>query len=52
MGEVERMMAAGLTRANAFSVYVWFQTHGNDDGLEDYIQSLEKYMKERTCDYD
>lgn len=38
---IERMVAAGLDSTTAAETAFWFMAQGDDDGLEDYVASLE-----------
>lgn len=41
MTHVERMIAAGMSEDAAAETAMWYMAQGDDDGLEDYVISLE-----------
>jgi hypothetical protein len=38
---IERMVAAGMSRDCAAETAMWYMAQGDDEGLEDYVASLE-----------
>lgn len=41
MTSIDRMVAAGMSRACAVETESWYMMQGDEDGLESYIVALE-----------
>ena len=49
MDTITRLVTAGIRPDCAVETVAWFREQGDDNGLEKYISSIERKMRERMC---